>query len=91
MGTAVKLGVEAASVSPVAELSTSGSEAVSGLPDRTALAAVFSYTLKPHGAAVVMDGALFTWPMCTVAEAVVVSAAELPCGAPESLSASVSE
>jgi hypothetical protein len=39
---------------------------------------------------VVMDGALFTWPTVTTAVAEVVCVRELPSGAPESFSDTVS-
>jgi len=77
------------STSPACPSFTSGSAAVSGLPVSVVPAAAFSFTLKLQGDEV-MDGALLTWPTETTAVAVVVSAYELPCGAPESRSESVS-
>ena len=86
----MKLGAEATRVSPASELSrTSGSAAVSGPPASVVPTAAFSKTLKAQGVDV-MDGALFTWPTATLAVAVVVRANELPWGAPESFSATVS-
>ena len=77
--------------SPASELTrTSGSAASSGLPVSAEPATRFSLTLKAQGDDV-MDGALFTWPTATLAVAVVVRTNELPWGAPESLSESVSE